>query len=99
MNTIDIVEAIRHQFSITGSLAQVPYIKGRGTFKAELTEDVIRVDNLWTQPFLPWTVFQAAVNILVRYGGRAECGNILSNQLGESGLCLDFEEGLISFFV
>ena len=46
-----------------------------GSFgRAELVEGGISVDNLGTQPFLPWAVFQEAICVLIRSGGRARRG-------------------------
>jgi len=75
MDSNDVVTAIRSKFAETGSPAKVPYIRGTGAFSAELTGTGIKVDNLGTQPFLPWAVFQEAIYVLIRNGGRAERGN------------------------
>ena len=99
MNKIEVVDTIRSKFSVTGSPAKVPYIRGAGSFSAELTGTGIKVDNLGTQPFLPWAVFQEAICVLIRNGGKAERGNAMNYKLGESGLSLDSIEGHIAHTV
>ncbi len=99
MDTSGVVDAIRYKFSVTGSPAKVPYIRKTGSFSAELTDTGIKVDNLGTQPFLPWAVFQEAIYVLIRNGGRAERGNAMNYKLGESGLSLDSIEGHIAYVV
>jgi hypothetical protein len=99
MDSNEVVTAIRSKFSVTGSPAKVPYIRGTGSFSAELTGTGIRVDNLGGQPLLPWAVFQEAIYVLIRNGGRAENGNAMKYKLGESGLSLDSIEGHIAHIV
>ena len=99
MNTLEVVEVIRNKFSITGSPTQVPYIGKKDSFKAELLNNGIKVDNLGTQPFLPWAAFQEAICVLIRNGGRAEGGNAMKYKLGESGLATDSIEGHIAHVV
>lgn len=99
MDSKEVVTAIRSKFSLTGSPAKVPYIRGTGSFSAELTGNGIKVDNLGGQPFLPWAVFQEAIYVLIRNGGRAERGNAMNYKLGESGLSLDSIEGHIAHIV
>ena len=99
MDSNEVVTAIRSKFSVTGNPAQISLLKGTGTFLAELTVTGIRVDNLGTQPFLPWAVFQEAIIVLIRNGGRAERGNAMNYKLGESGLSLDSIEGHIAYVV
>ncbi len=99
MNTLEVVDAIRRKFLVTGYPTQVPYIRGTGSFSAELTGTGIRVDKLGNQPFLPWAVFQETIYILIRNGGRAERGNAMNYKLGESGLSMDSIEGHIAHIV
>lgn len=99
MDSNEVVTAIRSKFSVTGSPAKVPHIRGTGSFSAELIDTGIKVDNLGTQPFLPWDVFQEAIIILIRNDGRAERGNAMNFKLGESGLSLDSIEGHIAHTV
>ena len=99
MDSNEIVTAIRSKFSVTGSPAKVPYIKGTFSFSAELTGTGIKVGNLGSQPLLPWAVFQETIYVLIRNSGRAECGNAMNYKLGESGLSLDSIEGHIAHIV
>ena len=57
------------------------------------------VDNLGSQPFLPWAVFVEAVSILRRNGGRAERGDAMGSKLGDAGLSLETIEGHIAYVV
>ena len=57
------------------------------------------MDNLGTQPFLPWAVFQEAICVLVRNAGRAGRGNAMNYKLGEPGLSLDSIEVHIAHVV
>ena len=99
MNTLEVIDVIRNKFSLTGNPTQVHYLKGSGMFSAELTDKGIRFDNLGTQPFLLWAVFQEAICALVRNGGRAERGNAMNYKLGEPVLSLDSIEGHIAHVV
>ncbi len=99
MDSNEVVTAIRSKFSVTGSPAKVPYMRKTGSFSAELTGTGIKVDNLGGQPLLPWAVFQEAIEVLIRNGGRAENGNAMKYKLGESGLSLDSIEGHIAHVV
>ncbi len=99
MDSNKVVDAIRSKFSVTGSPAKVPYIRKTGSFSAELTDTGIRVDNLGSQSFLPWTVSQETICVLIRNGGRAERGNAMNYKLGESGLSTDSIEGHIAHIV
>jgi len=96
MDSNEVATAIRSKFSVTGSPAKVPYIRGAGSFAAELIGTGIKVDNLGTQPFLPWAVFQETIYVLIRNGVRAERGNAMNYKLGESGLSLDSIEGYVA---
>jgi hypothetical protein len=99
MNTLEVVEVISNKFSVTSNPTQVPYIGKSGSFTAELLDSGIEVNNLSTQPFLPWEVFQEAICVLIRNGGRAERGNAMNYKLGEPGLSLDSIEGHIAHVV
>jgi hypothetical protein len=70
-----------------------------GSFMADLGDEGIKVDNLGAQPLLPWVVFQEAICLLVRNGGRAERGDAMDAKLGEEGLSLDSVEGHIAHVV
>ena len=96
MDVLRVTEIIKNKFAATGSPAQVPLLRGHGSFTAQLTHDGIRVDNLGTQPFLPWAVFQEAICILIRSGGKAKRGNAMNYRLGSPGLPLNSIEGHIA---
>lgn len=98
MNVIQAVEAIKNRFVETGSPALIPLLKGED-FIAELTEEGVKVSNLGNQPLLPWAVFQEAICVLIRNGGRAERGNAMEAKLGEDDLPLDSVEGHIAHVV
>lgn len=97
-NGIKVVKAIKAKFEQTGSPAMIPLQKG-GTFTAEITTEGLLVDNLGKQPFLPWLVFQEAICVLVRNGGRASRGNAMISRLGQEELSLDSVEGHIAHVV
>jgi hypothetical protein len=94
----DAVEAIRGKFAQTGSPANIPTLKG-DSFKAELTEEGVVVDNLRNQPFLPWSTFQEAVCTMIRNGGRARRGDAMGPKLGEPRLPMDSIEGHVAHVV
>ena len=98
MNAIKVLERIKEKFEQTGSPTLIPLLKD-GSFTAELVEDGVKVDNLGNQPFLPWAVFQEAVCVMMRNGGRAERGDAMGPRLGEPGLPLDSIEGHIAYVV
>ena len=99
MDEIDIVATIKNKFQRVGSHERIPLLRGNRTFKAELREDGIMVDNLSSQPFLPWQVFEEAVLVLERNGGRAQHGDAMNSKLGEAGPPLDSAEGHIAHVV
>ena len=69
----------------------------RGTyFTATLCEDGIDVDNLSTQPFLPWEVCVETVLLLRAEGGVAKRGNAMNYRLGEEKLPLNSVEGHVA---
>ena len=74
-------------------------LPGEGFFTAKLREDGIEVDNLSTQPFLPWDVFFETIKLLKRKGGRAERGELTVYRLGDAGLELDTVEGQVAHAV
>ena len=67
-----------------------------GQFIAKVVEGGLEVDNLGTQPFLPWEVFEGIVDLLVRNGGRAQHGDAMNSRLGQEGLPMDWVEGYIA---
>jgi hypothetical protein len=89
---------IRRRFAESRRTARIPLLKG-GHFTAEITEDGIRVDNLGIQPLLPWAVFQEAMCVLMRNGGRADRGDAMGSKLGDEGLTVDSIEGHIALVI
>ena len=98
MTIIEAIEKIKEKFREHGNPSQIP-LQRSGTFNARMTPKGIRVDNLGNQPFLPWEVFQEAICVLLRNGGRASRGNAMNFRLGEEGLPIDSIEGHIAFVV
>ena len=102
MDVDDVIGAIKDKFKTTGTPAQIPLLKGKkgkANFTAELTETGVKVDNLGTQSFLPWAVFQEAVCLLTRCGGRAKRGDAMNHKLGELELSSNSVEGHIAHVV
>ena len=95
MDIIQAVEIIKHRLHHNGGEAEVPLLKG-GSFQARLDSEGILVDNLGNQPLLPWPVFQEAVCVMLRSGGKALRGDAMNSRLGEPGLPLDSIEGHIA---
>lgn len=93
-----VVEQIKIKFGQAGTLHAIPLLRG-GRFKAKLTDSGVWVDNLGTQPFLPWTVFEQAVNVMERNGGIVSRGNAMDFRLGDLELPLDSIEGHIASVV
>ena len=98
MNVISAIEIIKNKFSQTGSPTKIPLLKGE-VFLATLKDDGILVDNLGSQPLLPWVVFQEAICVLIRNGGSALRGDAMQSKLGEAELPLDSIEGHIAHVV
>ena len=92
------VNIIKGKFKETSDPVLIPLMKD-GFFTAKLKNDWIEVDNLSTQPFLPWNVFIETINLLNRKGGRAVRGNAMDYRLGDTGLPLDSIEGHIAHVV
>ena len=65
-------------------------------FTATLYEDGIEVNNLSTQPFLPWEVFVETVHLLRAEGGVAQRGNAMNYKLGGKKLPLNSVEGHVA---
>jgi len=94
----DVITAITRKFGETGSPARIPKIRD-GYFTGTLRPDGVEVDNLGSQPFLPWAVFEEAVSLLVRKGGCARKGNAMGPRLGDPDLPLDSIEGHVAHVV
>ncbi len=95
---MNVVDTIKRRFEQDGPSARVPLLKGGG-FTAEITAEGIAVNNLGAQPLLPWVVFEEAVALLVRRGGRADRGDAMKCRLGDDGLSVDSVEGHIAAVV
>jgi len=92
------IEVIKQRFERVDRQIRIPLQKGR-SFKAFMTDEGIMVDNLGSQSLLPWIVFEEAIDLLIRNGGRVEKGNAMNSKLGEEGLPLDSIEGHIAHAV
>ena len=99
MNIVQAVDIIKLRFSITEISIEIPLLRGDKTFSTEMTKEGVLVSNLGNQPFLPWEVFQEAVCLLMRSGGRAKRGNAMDNKLGDPELSFDSLEGHIAHVV
>jgi hypothetical protein len=95
---VNVVDTIKRRFEQTGPSARVPLLKG-GHFTAVITAEGVRVDNLGTQPLLPWVVFEEAVALLVRMGGHTSRGDAMKWRMGDDGLSADSVEGHIAAVV
>ena len=82
MDQNSIVEVIKQKFNSVGHLAHIRMLRG-GYFTTELVDGGIKVDNLGNQPFLPWSVFQEAIWLIIHNGGHAERGDAMSSRLGD----------------
>ncbi|MBN1545148.1 MAG: hypothetical protein JW902_00650 [Syntrophaceae bacterium] len=98
MNGKMAVEVIKQKFGGINNQVKIRLQKGK-SFNATMTEEGILVDNLSTQPLLPWIVFEETIELLVRKGGRAKKGNAMGYRLGDASLPLDSIEGHIAFKV
>ena len=91
------VERIKEEFG-SNKTVTIPTQKDT-SFTATLKNDGIHVDNLGTQPFLPWKVFVETIRLLTDKGGVAKRGNVMGNVLGEEKLPIDSVEGNIALKV
>jgi hypothetical protein len=98
MNTIEAVSKIKLKFTESCERVNIPLLKD-GYFTARMTEEGIMVDNLGCLSLLPWAVFQEAICVLIRNGGRAKRGDAMTCKLGENGLSVDSIEGHIALVV
>ncbi|MEX2720361.1 MAG: hypothetical protein Q6362_002945 [Candidatus Wukongarchaeota archaeon] len=94
-----IVAIIKSRFEEIGNPAQISLLRGDGFFEAKMFDDGIYVDNLGTQPFLPWTVFTETFSLLKKEGGKAKKGNPMGPRLGEKALPFNSIEGHIAYTV
>jgi hypothetical protein len=98
MNATEAVPKIKQKFMSMGGKAVIPLMKG-GSFTARADDKGVWVSNLGTSPFLPWRVFEEAVALIIRKGGRAKRGDAMNCRLGDEGLPLDSIEGHIAHVV
>jgi hypothetical protein len=99
MDELRAVQIIREKFAQNGSRVEIPLLKGNKPFRAEISPNGVFVDNLGTQPFLPWVVFQEAVSLLIIRGGKAEKGDAMNAKLGDPNLGFDSVEGHVASVV
>lgn len=96
MDSLHALKKIRKKFSESTCPVEIPLLRGNRSFSAELVDGGIEVSNLGSQPFLPWEVFQEALCVLIRSGGRAKRGDAMNHRLGDPQLSLDSIEGHIA---
>ena len=99
MNEHPVISRIKECFAAEGGSALVPLIRGDKPFRAELSEEGVYVDNLSSQPFLPWSVFVETIELLQRMGGRALRGNAMNHKLGSQGLPFESVEGHVAYTI
>jgi hypothetical protein len=87
--------AIRRQFTKHGNRAVIPLMTAK-VFIAVLVDGGIEVDNLRSEKFLSWQVFEEVLLLLRREGGRVSRGNAMVWRLGERGLPFNSVEGHIA---
>ncbi len=90
MDENKIIELIRTKFNEEGNPAKIPLIKADKFFNAKMNDDGIYVDNLATQPFLPWDVFIETVKLITLKGGKALKGDVMTSKLGSNKLPLQY---------
>lgn len=91
-----VIIKIKNQFAEKGKPAKIPLMNGKKFFEARFEEDGIYVDNLGSQPFLPWKIFPEAINCLRDNGGQVKKGNAMDSRLGDFNLGLNTMEGYIA---
>lgn len=91
-----VAEIIKNRFG-SKDTADIPYINKNETFEAKYTDDGIIVNNLGSQPLLPWKVFAETINLLIRKNGKASKGDAMAGKLGEEKLPIDSVEGYIAY--
>lgn len=92
------IEDIKRKFQEKDLPVQIPLQKGH-PFEAIMLDEGILVDNLGSQPVLPWAAFDAAINIIKQNEGYAAKGDAMKCKLGDKGLPLDSVEGHIAHVV
>ena len=96
---MDVKKMIRGRFKEGDSKAAIPLLRGGRTFTAEIVPGGISVSNLAGLPLLPWSVFEEAVKVMQRNGGKAVRGDAMGSRLGEPGLPLNSVEGHVAHAV
>ena len=99
MDNSEIISIIKRRFDEMGNPTQIPLLKGGRSFEAKLSMRGIYVNNLGTQPFLPWIAFTETVSVLKRNGGQAARGDAMNSKLGGRFLPLNSVEGHIAHVV
>ena len=87
---------IKKCFFKKGSPSKIPLMNGKKFFTARVELNGIYVDNLRTQPFIPWIVFSETIEFLKANGGQAKKGNAMNSKLGDPHLGLNTVEGHIA---
>lgn len=76
--------------------AEICLLKGNKSFHVELVKGGVVVDNLNTEPFLEWKVFEKTIELLENENGVALKGDAMGNKLGDIGLPFTSIEGFIA---
>lgn len=95
MNTRLCIEYLKNKFISQDKKIDIKNLKG-DRFSAEMRDDGIIVDNLGSEPFLPWKVFEEAINAMLALGGTAPKGNAMNSKYGEKELNYESVEGRIA---
>lgn len=98
MDKVQAVETVRRKLKQSPAPVIIS-VSGMASFKANLINGGIEVDNLGTQGFLHWTVFREAVCVMQRHVGRARIGDASNARLGDPVLPLNSIEGHIAHVV
>lgn len=93
---INISNIIKEKLVHNGGKVDISLLKGNKSFQVQLTDDGLLVDNLNSEPFLSWEVFEKAVELLEQEGGNALKGDAMGSKLGEDGLPINSIEGYIA---
>jgi hypothetical protein len=91
------IEKLKRKFGENNNSVEIPLIKGKNTFQANLNEKGINVSNLATQSHLSWEVFEETIRLLKEKNGCAIKGDAMNYKLGETGLPIDSIEGRIAY--
>lgn len=90
------VEIIKNKLINNGGKVEIPLLIGKGYFSVEVSEEGVYVDNLRSQPFLPWSVFEKTIELLKIEGGYAIKGSAMAGKLGDEKLPIDSIEGYVA---